>query len=232
MRGKSYRLLAITGYFIIAAAFLIASKAAAAGIIDQLGEFGVKPGSATSAGATAPASPPSPITSLSARGTAALDVVDSHSGVCSDAVVPCSGSDTCECNIFKGTVTLPKPGKSNLTLNITTDDTAGTNDGSGSCFPGTGHGTVCNIAGTSCLSIFVAGKICTGVVSETSSTTGDVNFDADEIFYIVPSTSTGTVAGGSGGGSLEIIDDIKIVSSVITSIAGYSVFNGSMQAHP
>ena len=91
---------------------------------------------------------------------------------------------------------------------------------------------VCNAAATSCLAIFMEGSICTGIVSETSSTTGDVNYDAEEVFYIVPSTSTGSVAGGSGGGSLQIIDDVKVVSSTISSNAGYSVFNGSMQAHP
>jgi hypothetical protein len=231
MRGKSYRLLAIRCCFALAAAFLVANKAAA-GIIDQLGEFGVKPESTPPTSAIAPASPPSPITSLSARGTVTLDFTDSHTGVCSDAAVACSGSDTCECDIFKGAVTMPKLGKSNLTLNITTDDTTGKTNGSGSCFSGTGHGTMCNAAATSCIAIFVEGAICTGIVSETSTTTGDVNYDAEEVFYIIPATSTGSAAGGSGGGTLQIIDDVKVVSSTIASNAGYSVFNGAMQTHP
>jgi hypothetical protein len=203
-----------------------------AGVLDELSQLGVKGGSETSAAMAS--SPSSPITGISGMGTGAIDLVHSGSGICPGSFATCnSGSDSCECDIFKGTVSVQKLGpKSLLTLNITTDDSRSTLNGNGTCFPGTGAGTICNNAGTSCLGIFVEGSICTGTVILVSSTTGEIDFDANETFYIVKSASTGSVAGSSGGGNLQIADDLQVTSGSITSNSGYTTLSGAFQLHP
>ncbi|MBF6569258.1 MAG: hypothetical protein IVW54_10335 [Candidatus Binataceae bacterium] len=168
----------------------------------------------------------SPIVPLSGRGTATLDLVHSHSGAC--AGVTCTAS-TCECDVLSGSVTTTRLGKSSLNLNVTSDDTDSFGDGNGSCFPGTGAGTICNAH--SCFGIFTTGTICTGIVSQTS-TTSEIDLNANETFYIVKSTSTGAFAGSSGGGNLQIIDDVQLVSSSVVSNSGYTSLSGVLQVRP
>ena len=208
---------------------------ARAGLIDQLGAVGVKTNSVVSAEDTPapdtsmPLAASSAIGSLSGRGTGVLSLVASHSGVCSDSVVPCNVA-TCECDIFNGTVTVSKLGSSTLTLNISSSDSTGFSNGIGSCFPGSGHGTICH--GSSCLGILVEGSLCTSVISQIDVNNRDVSIAANESLYIVKGASTGSVAGASGGGSLQINDEVPIVGGVIGTPTGYATLNGALQLHP
>ncbi|HVC44307.1 MAG TPA: hypothetical protein VND20_05775 [Candidatus Binataceae bacterium] len=209
----------------------ISAGSAGAGVLGLLNQFGVSPNSA--APSTSAVSPliaaPSAITPFNGRGNVVYNPTASVPGSCADSVLPCN-TTTCECDNFSGPVTVPSLGKSTLVLNITTANTSSVQNGTGECLPGTGHGTICN--NTSCMGIFVAGSICTGIVSETSPTTGKVALGANENYLIDPDTSTGSVAGASGGGSLQISNDISVVSSVISSINGYASINGVFQKHP
>ena len=214
--------------------FVLAGSARA-GLIDQLGALGAKTDSAISAenssapDTSMPLAASSGITSFSGRGTGVLNLVATHLGVCSDSLVACNVAQ-CECDVFGGTVTVPKLGSSTLSLNITTSDSTLFSNGIGQCFPGSGHGTICH--GSSCLGILAAGTICTTIISEIDSNNGEAAFEAIENFYIVKGASTGSVAGASGGGSLQITDDIPVVSSVIGTPTGYATLNGALQLHP
>lgn len=214
----------------IAALALSIGGSAQAGVLDALGQFGV------SSHAASPLSPhangSSAIVPLSGRGTGAVDPNSIHAGVCADAPVPCNASSgNCECDPFTGTVTAsPKFGKGTLTLNMTTDDDEQFDNGNSRCFPSTGLGKLCN--SNSCLGLFVTGSLCEGISNLTNQTNGDIVLNLDGIFYIMPSTSTGKAAGASGGGTLAIANDLKIVNGNITSSTGYSALNGSFQLKP
>lgn len=211
----------------------IAAFALSIGVSAQAGVLDLGGAVSQSASAPAPmkAGGSSALTPLSGRGTAALDFANTHQGVCASSPVPCGASSgDCECDIFTGQVTLPKVGKSNLTLNVTTDKNDAVRNGNGTCFAGTGQGTICN--GGSCVGLQVEGFLCIGVLTGTDPSNEEVIVDANEVFYIVPSTSTGKVAGASGGGSLVISNDVKIANAKVSSNTGYATLNGTFQAKP
>lgn len=186
-------------------------------------------GSAQPAIANSPKS--SPIIAFTANGTSTINLTDTHTGACFG--VTCSSSDTCECDVFNGSLTATALGKSSLVLNVTTDDTSGTSNGNNSsdCFPGTGSGTLCN-AGGACIGLQTAGTICTSQIAETASTT-ESTLNANEIFYVQPATGTGKFAGSSGGGNLAIVDDLVINgSSTVISNTGYASMAGAFQKKP
>lgn len=223
--SRQFRCLSLAG----ALAALAIAAPAGAGVFDAPG--GVQVSRDMAAAQPMNAGGSSAITPLSARGTAALNFTTSKTGACPDSAVACNASSGhCECDIFNGVVTLPKIGKGNLTLNLTTDDDDGGPNGTGSCFPGTGHGTICN--GGSCLGLFVEGQLCTGILSEPDPSNGVVVVDANEVFYIDPATSTGKAAGASGGGNLAIANAVTVVNSKIASSTGYATLNGAFQAKP
>ena len=212
---------------IFAVGLLTAAATAKAGILDRLN---VSP----SRNISQSTSPGSAITPFSGRGTGVLDFTQTHGGVCADAVETCgSGNgDSCECDVFVGTVSLPKLGATTMTLNITTDDTKGFSNGSGECFPGTGFGSFCNKSNT-CLGVFVNGSICTGVVSSALSPPPEVvELGTNEVFQIIPTNSNGSVAGTSGGGNLSIGLEADLASASKIIETGYTAINGSFQSKP
>jgi hypothetical protein len=181
-------------------------------------------GSTQSSAATSSVS--SPITPFAATGMANVNFTASKAGACSG--ITCTTGHTCECDVFNGNLTVTATGaKKTLLLNITTDDTAGTSDGNGSCFPGTGYGTLCNLAGK-CLGLQTAGNICTSKIANPS-VTAELTFNLNEIYYLQPEASTGKFAGFSGGGSLAIANDLQGMGSTITKNVGYASMLGTLQ---
>src|SRR5579859_223529 len=132
----------VAGFAAATMLFAVAG-AARAGVLDELGRFGVKADSAAPAQAASVPLVTSAITPFGGRGTGVISLAGSHAGVCSDSVVACNVT-TCECDALIGTVTVSKLGSSTLSLNITTSDSTSYANGISSCFPGTGHGTICH----------------------------------------------------------------------------------------
>jgi hypothetical protein len=228
---KERRRSSLTAGMLLAACGLLVGTARG-GVADALK---VKPSNAQPATTiTQSTTPGNAITPFVARGTGVIDFTSVHSGVCADQVPQsCNGgSDSCECDVFVGSVKLPKLGNTTMTLNITTDDTSGSSNGTGSCFSGTGHGTFCN-SKNQCLAVMVSGNICTSVVSSAvTPPPAVVTLNANEVFWIDPVASTGPVANASGGGNLSIPLALNEVSTTQFIETGYTVINGTLQSKP